>query len=171
MRLTLLSAHYRQPLNWTADSINQNNSMLERLYRTMKDLNDIEIFDNEKFIPKNIMMALCDDLNTPKVLAELNSLANRASHASASEKKKIKSGMLATGELIGILQESPEKWLGYGHSETLDSKTIDSLIKNRNEARRNKNFALADSIRDELKNKAIEIEDTNNGTIWRSIKK
>ena len=169
LRLTLLSAHYRQPLNWTVGSINQNNAMLERLYRVIKELNKIEIDSELNSIPDNIMESLCDDLNTPKVLAELNLLANNISAASANEKKKIKEKILATGKLIGILQYDPEKWLGYGHSQTLDSKNIENLIKKRNEARRNKNFALADSIRNELKTNKIEIEDTKDGTIWRSI--
>ncbi len=169
LRLTLLSAHYRQPLNWTVDSINQNSAMLERLYRVVKELNKIEIDSELNTVPDNIMEALCDDLNTPKVLAELNLLANNISAASVNEKKKIKEKILATGKLIGILQDDPEKWLGYGHSQTLDSKTIENLIKKRNEARRNKNFTLADSIRDELKNKKIEIEDTKDGTVWRSV--
>ena len=169
LRLTLLSAHYRQPLNWTVDSINQNSAMLERLYRVVKELNKIEIDSESNSVPDNIMEALCDDLNTPKVLAELNLLTNSISAASGNEKKKIKEKILATGKLIGILQDDPEKWLGYGHSESFDSKTIENLIKKRNEARRNKNFALADSIRNELKTKKIEIEDTKDGTIWRSI--
>ena len=171
LRLTLLSAHYRQPLNWTVDSINQNNAMLEKLYRCVKELTKIEI-DSEAFsVPDNIMEALCNDLNTPKALAELNLLANNVSAVSANEKKNIKGKILAPGKLIGILQDDPEKWLGYGHSKSLDSKTIENLIKKRNEARRNKNFALADSIRNELKTKKIEIEDTIDGTIWRSIEK
>ncbi len=169
LRLTLLSAHYRQPLNWTVNSINQNNAMLERLYRGVKELNKIEAGSEECGVPDNIMEALCDDLNTPKALAELNLLVNSISTVSADEKKKIKGKILATGKLIGILQEDPDKWLGYGYSESLDNKAIDNLIKKRNEARRNKNFALADTIRDELKNKKIEIEDTKDGTIWRSI--
>ena len=169
LRLTLLSAHYRQPLNWTVNSINQNNAMLERLYRGVKELNKIEDGSEEYGVPDNIMEALCDDLNTPKALAELNLLANSISTVGADEKKKIKGKILATGKLIGILQEDPDKWLGYGYSESLDNKAIENLIKKRNEARRNKNFALADSIRDELKNKKIEIEDTKDGTIWRSI--
>ena len=169
LRLTLLSAHYRQPLNWTINSINQNSAMLERLYRGVKELNKIEADSEEYGVPDNIMEALCDDLNTPKALAELNLLVNSISTVSADEKKKIKGKILATGKLIGILQEDPDKWLGYGYSESLDKKTIENLIKKRNEARRNKNFALADTIRDELKNKKIEIEDTKDGTIWRSI--
>ena len=169
LRLTLLSAHYRQPLNWTINSINQNSAMLERLYRGVKELNKIEADSEEYGVPDNIMEALCDDLNTPKALAELNLLVNSISTVSADEKKKIKGKILATGKLIGILQEDPDKWLGYGYSESLDNKTIENLIKKRNEARRNKNFTLADTIRDELKNKKIEIEDTKDGTIWRSI--
>jgi len=169
LRLTLLSAHYRQPLNWTINSINQNSAMLERLYRGVKELNKIEADSEEYGVPDNIMEALCDDLNTPKALAELNLLVNSISTVSADEKKKIKGKILATGKLIGILQEDPDKWLGYGYSESLDKKTIENLIKKRNEARRNKNFTLADSIRDELKNKKIEIEDTKDGTVWRSI--
>ena len=169
LRLTLLSAHYRQPLNWTINSINQNSAMLERLYRGVKELNKIEADSEEYGVPDNIMEALCDDLNTPKALAELNLLVNSISAVSADEKKKIKGKILATGKLIGILQEDPDKWLGYGYSESLDKKTIENLIKKRNEARRNKNFTLADTIRDELKNKKIEIEDTKDGTIWRSI--
>ena len=169
LRLTLLSAHYRQPLNWTANSINQHSTMLDHLYRALKDLDKIEIDNKASDVPNNIMQALCDDLNTPKALAELNSLANNISAADLSEKKKIKEEILATGKLLGILQENPDMWLGYGRSKSLDSKTIGDLINNRNEARRDKNFTLADSIRDKLKNKGIVIEDTKDGTIWRSI--
>ena len=129
LRLTLLSAHYRQPLNWTVNSINQNNAMLERLYRGVKELNKIEAGSEDYGVPDNIMEALCDDLNTPKALAELNLLVNSISTVSADEKKKIKGKILATGKLIGILREDPDKWLGYGYSESLDNKTIENLIK------------------------------------------
>ena len=167
LRLTLLSSHYRQPLNWTTDSILQNKHMLNRLYRGLKDLNNIKIENTDLKVPKNIMKALCDDLNTPKAISELNLLANKISSSDEYDKKRIKGEMLATGKLIGILQNNPEKWLGYGHSENLDAKAIDNLIKERNEARRGKNFALADKIREQLKNSGIEIEDTKDGTIWR----
>tara|TARA_B100001123_G_scaffold441546_1_gene582979 strand:- start:1933 stop:3321 length:1389 start_codon:yes stop_codon:yes gene_type:complete len=170
LRLTLLSSHYRQPLNWTVDSINQNKIMLDRLYRSLKEVNSIEISSEDIVVPEEIMSVLCDDLNTPKALAELNLLANNISNADLKNKKKIKGKIIASGKLIGILKDTPEKWLGYGHSKTLDNKTIDDLIKKRNEARRNKNFDLADEIRDKLKSKGIEIEDNLDGTIWRSNK-
>tara|TARA_Y100000590_G_scaffold305732_1_gene344863 strand:+ start:154 stop:1542 length:1389 start_codon:yes stop_codon:yes gene_type:complete len=168
LRLTLLSSHYRQPLNWTLDSINQNNSMLNRIYRELKKLKNIEVDKQDYKVPQNIMSALCDDLNTPKVFAELNVLVNKINSSKIHDLKKIKAEILATGKLIGILQEDPEKWLGYGRTQNLDNKSIEDLIKNRNEARRNKNFVLADAIREELNSKGIEIEDTENGTVWRS---
>ena len=67
-----------------------------------------------------------------------------------------------------FLQEKPDSWLGYGHSINIDEDTIEKLIKNRNEARRNKKFKMADNIRDQLRENGIEIEDTPDGTIWRS---
>ena len=68
-----------------------------------------------------------------------------------------------------MLKENPDKWLGYGKSENLDKTMIERLITDRNEARRNKNFDMADKIRNELIKTGIEIEDTSNGTIWRKI--
>ena len=84
-------------------------------------------------------------------------------------KGKIKYNLLEVGKIIGILQHNPDKWLGYGKSANLDESTIERLIKERNEARGNKNFEVADQIRDELKEKGIEIEDTKKGTIWKSV--
>ena len=66
-------------------------------------------------------------------------------------------------------EENPNKWLGYGKAGNIEETDIERLIKKRNEARGNKNFDMADQIRDELKNKGIEIEDTANGTIWRNV--
>jgi len=97
-------------------------------------------------------------------------MVNKLSGASLDEQKKLKEGILASGKVIGILQNNPEKWLRYGIAESLDNQSIKKLIKDRNEARRKKDFALADKIRNELKNKGIEIEDTKEGTLWRSIK-
>jgi len=170
LRLTLLSAHYRQPLNWTINSIEQTKAMLSGLYRELLKLRDIKIDKNDTSIPSSIMEALCDDLNTPKAIAELNNLASKISQANKYEKIKIKSGILNAGKLIGILENDPEKWLGYGNSKNLDNQKIEILIKSRNEARREKNFDLADKIRQDLNDKGIEIEDTDKGTVWRNIK-
>ena len=168
LRMTLLSAHYRQPLNWTKGIIKQNSTMLDRLYRTLKDLEHIDAYTNNHALPQNILEGFYDDLNTPKVIAELNILTNKVSKADKEEKSLIKYCLLETGKVLGILQQDPREWLGYGQSKNLDEVTIENLIKERNEARRKKNFEMADSIRKKLKESGIEIEDTSNGTTWRS---
>ena len=169
LRLTLLSAHYRQPLNWNRDIIKQNSAMLDRLYRSLKDLEKIDAYKDNNKIDESIIRGLYDDLNTPKVIAELNILNNKISNADEKAKGKIKYNLLEIGKLFGILQENPNKWLGYGKAGNIEETDIERLIKKRNEARGNKNFDMADQIRDELKNKGIEIEDTANGTIWRNV--
>ena len=168
LRMTLLSAHYRQPLNWTKEVIKQNSTMLDRLYRTLKDLEHIDAYTNNHALPQNILEGFYDDLNTPKVIAELNILTNKVTKVDEEEKSLIKYCLLETGKVLGILQQDPGEWLGYGRSKNLDEATIENLIKDRNEARRNKNFEMADSIRKKLKESGIEIEDKSDGTIWRS---
>jgi len=169
LRLTLVSAHYRQPLNWTRNIIKQNSTMLDRFYRNLRELENIDAYKDNDQIEDAIIEGLYDDLNTPKVIAELNVLSNQISSADKKIRGRIKYNLLEVGKIIGILQNSPDKWLGYGKSAKLDGTTIERLIKERNEARCNKNFDLADKIRDELKEKGIEIEDTKKGTVWKSV--
>ena len=168
LRITLLSAHYRQPLNWTKEIIKQNSTMLDRLYRVLKELENVDAYRMPNVISENIVEGLYDDLNTPKVIAELNILSSQTINADKKEKEKIKYNLLEVGKILGILQQNPDKWLGYGKSKNLDESMIEGLIKDRNEARRNKNFDMADNIRDQLKEQGIEIEDKPDGTIWRS---
>ena len=165
LRLTLLSAHYRQPLNWTKEIIDQNSKMLDRFYRSLKELQDVEI--SSDLVSEDIMESLLDDLNTPKVLAKLNTLSNTLSSAGTDEKRNIKNNLIATGKILGVMQEDPNIWLGYNQTANPEKEEIEGLINQRNEARRSKDFKLADQIRDKLKSKGIEIEDTKNGTIWR----
>ena len=165
LRLTLLSAHYRQPLNWTKEIIDQNSKMLDRFYRSLKELQDVEI--SSDLVSEDIMESLLDDLNTPKVLAKLNTLSNTLSSADTDEKRNIKNNLIAIGKILGVMQEDPNMWLGYNQTANPEKEEIEGLINQRNEARRSKDFKLADQIRDKLKSKGIEIEDTKNGTIWR----
>ena len=165
LRLTLLSAHYRQPLNWTKEIIDQNSKMLDRFYRSLKELQDVEI--SSDLVSEDIMESLLDDLNTPKVLAKLNTLSNTLSSAGTDEKRNIKNNLITTGKILGVMQEDPNIWLGYNQTANPEKEEIEGLINQRNEARRSKDFKLADQIRDKLKSKGIEIEDTKNGTIWR----
>ena len=171
LRLALLSTHYRQPLNWTNNAIGQARKTLDRLYRSLKELENIKTEEEQVFKPSSkILEALCDDLNTPKVIVGLNALADQAFKADSNEKKEIKNELLATGSLLGILQKNPDVWLGYGQTQNIDSQIIEKLINERKKARGDKDFKQADSIREKLKNMGIEIEDKKNKTIWRNIK-
>ena len=172
LRLALLSGHYRQSINWTNETINQSKNTLDKFYRILNKVLDIKVNDNDvSKCPKNVLEALCDDLNTSKALAEVNNIAKKLSLAeNLDEKIKYKTRLLASANVLGILQHSPKKWLGIGQiQDNLDSTHIEDLINQRNTARKNKDFKTADEIRDKLTELGIEIEDTPNGTIWRSI--
>ena len=119
-----------------------------------------------------VIESLCDDLNTSMALAEINNLANQLSKAD-SEKDEIdlKSRLMSSANLLGILQQNPEEWLGYSKVDnSVEQNKIQELIDKRNIARSSKDFGLADQIRSQLNEMNIEIEDTPDGTIWK-IKK
>ena len=167
LRLTLLSTHYRQPLNWNSSVIKQSKNILDRIYRI---LNKSKVSVNSNVEPSSkIVDALCDDLNTSIAIAEINRLANQLSKATTEKDEiTIKSTLLSSAKLLGILTQNPEDWLGYSRQdESIDHKKIDELVIKRNEARSNKDFELADKIRDQLNKMNIEIEDTPDGTVWK----
>ena len=171
LRLALLSGHYRQPLNWTDETIEHSKSILDRLYRVLKKVEDISVnLDKIDSSTSRVLDVLCDDLNTSKALAEINEIAKNLSKADSDELKiKYKAELLFSANLMGILYDSPDNWLGIGKTQDdVDSEKIESLINERNEARSSKNFQKADEIRSELNDMGIEIEDTSDGTIWRS---
>ena len=116
-----------------------------------------------KLVPRQALAYLPAVFSAKRMTSIISFLADK------KMKGKIKYNLLELGKIIGILQNNPDKWLGYGKSANLDETTIERLIKERNEARGSKNFDVADQIRDELKEKGIEIEDTKKGTIWKSI--
>ena len=170
LRMTLLSSHYRQPLNWTDETIEQSRSNLDRLYRVLKGVNDIDISDiNLESPPQSVVDALSDDLNTSMALAEINQIATSLTKANNSRDKKIlKASLLSSGNLFGIFQNNPDSWLGYNSLESdIDSVKIEPLLEERNQARKDKDFNRADEIRSIISDMGIEIEDTPDGSIWR----
>ena len=169
LRFALMSGHYRQSLNWTDKSIEQAYSTLNRIYRILKKVEDVKIDKNNvNLLPDSVLNCLCDDLNTPEALAKLNEIVNKLSKAKKDgEKKQLKEQVIATASILGILNESPDSWLGIGKSSDSNEDEINQLIEDRNEARKLKDFNKADEIRDKLTNMGIDIEDTPDGTIWR----
>ena len=174
LRLALLSAHYRQPLNLTEDVLAQSQATLNRFYRNLNKNESIESYpDFLEFLPNSFLDSVCDDLNTSKAIASLNEISKKLSSSSNSEnKKKFKTQLLACGYILGILQEKPKQWLGINEgSNSADSQAIEQLVLNRDAARKNKNFEEADQIRNTLLDMGIEIEDAPSGTTWRKVKK
>ena len=168
LRLTLLSAHYRQPLDWTEDSILQSKKMLDRIYQSLREVVDIDITDiDAPALPDDFIETLCDDLNTPKAIAVLFALAKNLVETRSPQQK---AQFFAAAKLFGIAQQNPDKWLGYGVSDdSVDTDHIESLLQQRKDARTNKDYARSDEIRDELLAIGIAIEDTVNGTIWKKL--
>ena len=160
LRLTLLSAQYRQPLDWTEDAIHQSKKLLDKLYVILHEVGgDVSRQD----VPETVLSALRDDLNTPRALAEINTLLKNG-----TDKSVLAGQILAIGEVLGILQEDPAAWLGYtkeGGDE--DAAKIEGLLEERNAARAAKDFARSDEIRDQLKEMGVVIEDTPEGAKWR----
>lgn len=168
IRLALLSAHYRQPLDWSDDVIASARKMLDRLYGSLRG---IEVSDSARVnaLPdSSVVAAIEDDLNSPKALAELFSLArqlNKTKHD--DERRELAAVLLASCDLLGIAQGDVEAWFSGGAASELSPDAIDALIEKRNAARENKDFATADEVRDELASAGITIEDGPSGTRWR----
>jgi cysteinyl-tRNA synthetase len=172
LRFVLLSAHYRQPLDWSATALEQAHRTLDRMYSILRDA-------DKRFGPFNaaasdtlpVCDALDDDLNTPVALAELSRVSKALANAdNSAAAQTLAAELLASGRLLGVLQSDPSAWLEGAAGNTADGdneQAIQALIDARNEARRSRDFQQADSIRDQLTGMGITLEDGANGTRWR----
>ncbi len=164
IRLVLLSAHYRQPLDWGEAGMREAKAQLDRLYRALDGLKDVTAADVAA--PAAFIEALSDDLNTPKALAELHALANAANKAGdAAERARLKGELLAAGWLLGLLQQEPAAWLQGGDAG--EAAEIEAAIAARKAARAAKDWAMSDRIRDEWAARGILLEDKAGETTWR----
>ncbi len=168
IRLALLGAHYRQPLDWSEETINASKRMLDRLYGAVRGIDVPEALRAEAEPPVALIAALEDDINTPKAMAEFFALAKTLNKSTdADEKRHLAAIMLAAGNLMGLLQSDPDDWFEGQLDGELSADDIDKLIEKRNTARAAKDFATADAVRDQLAEAGIRIEDAAGGTSWR----
>lgn len=166
LRHALLSAHYRQPLDWSSALIEQSIRTLDRLYGTLRDLAGI---DAEPKIPAGVEAALDDDLNTPAALAELARIAAQARKAETPAiRAQWKAQLLGAGAALGLLRQDPASWFARGEANgDLEQTRIQALIDARNAARQARDFARADAIRAQLAADGIVLEDTAAGVRWK----
>jgi cysteinyl-tRNA synthetase len=171
IRLALLNAHYRQPLDWSDESLGSARRMLDRLYGAVRGITVSASVRSAAEVPAALLAALEDDLNTPKALAVMFELArelNKTDEPAARE--RLAAELLAAGDLMGLLQQDPEEWFAGAASDSdLDAEAIEALLTARATARAERNFAEADRIRDELAERGVAIEDGPDGTLWRRI--
>jgi cysteinyl-tRNA synthetase len=149
LRLALLSAHYRQPLDFSGALLDQARAMLDRFYRALHD----DPGAPDAPAPAEFFDALCDDLNTPKALAVLSGLKGGA--------------LRSAGRMLGILNADPAVWLGFGGAPGEDGAAIDALVQERQAAKKARDFARADEIRAQLTAMGVTVEDTPQGPKWR----
>ena len=155
LRFALLSAHYRSPLNFAKELLDNAQATLDGFY----------LASDAHLSP--VFSALLDDLNTPEAIAELHQLAKALNKASENEKAAAKAALLAGGAVLGILSEDPVAWLSKSDPDGLTAEVIDQMLIDRAEAKANRDFSRADAIRDELNGAGIIIEDNASGATWR----
>ena len=162
IRLSLLSSHYRQALDWNDNVIHQAKKLLDKLYKILADIEDVEVSKiNDSSL--EFISPLLDDLNTPGLLANLNKMIKDFRSISNEDLPKFKSKMLLATNLMGICQENYLDWFSH-NDKNLDTNKVTSLISERLNAKKDKDFEKADKIRQKLLDMGVEIKDTESGT-------
>lgn len=168
VRLALIKARYREPLNWDDNLVAQAKSQLDRLYGALQRVEDAGT-DCAPRASSAFQAAMDDDLNTALAISVLMESATRANTADTeADKAAAKSELLGGGAELGILQQSPAAWFAGDPGGDIDVEKVNALVAEREQARAEKNWARADEIRDELAAMRIQIQDGPNGTEWRT---
>ncbi len=158
LRLALLSAHYKQPLDWNDKLLDDCQNTINKWYNSYLDI------ENNSEVSDEILQPLYDDLNTPGYIANLHQLYDKAQKGNDEDK----SLFVSACQFVGLLNESKENWLKFKIRKALISeKEILQKIQERNKARENKNYEEADKIRKELLDKGVLIEDKDGKTTWK----
>ena len=162
IRLALISAHYRQPLKWSDELIDQSKKTLRNMYSFLEEFEDDDLIESGP--DKKFLEALSDDLNTPKAISIIHSMFKELKKS--PKDINLRSSFIKSANFLGLLQSKPSEW-GFKSNENIDKKMVNDLIERRNQARKDKNFEESDHIREQLLSMGIIIEDNEDGTVWR----
>ncbi len=172
IRFFILSSHYRSPLHYSLDNLDEARASLKSLYTSLRAIKTNDKINEDYLVRFNEVMD--DDFNTPKSIALLHELArkiNRNRENNLPGAQVLASTLKTLSDTLGLLQESPEDFLQHGaaggSSSSLTDNEIQSLISQREQARTNKNFTESDRIRNLLANEGISLEDSVEGTFWQ----
>ncbi len=173
VRFFLTTGHYRSQLNYSADNLNQARASLERIYTALRGIDTATDFvlDKDCDFVRQFCQAMDDDFNTPQAIAVLFELAKELNLVKIQDKGKAKQlagTLVSLGAVIGLLQLAPDTFL-QGKHDTEEVVFIEQLILQRNQARADKNWVLADEARDKLNALSIVVEDSEGKTTWRKI--
>jgi len=158
LRLALMSAHYKQPLDWNDKLLEDSKSTIEKWYQMFVSIK------NKIKIPETMLLPLYDDLNTPGYIGNLHKLFDKANSGNSKDKEIFVSAC----NFVGLLNETREQWLEFKKTRSsISENEILSKINLRNKARESKDYSFADKIRKELLDKGVLIEDKNGKTIWK----
>lgn len=164
LRFALLSAQYRQPLEWTDDLIEQSKKQLDRFYRLLAEAAP----DDKIEPPDSVVIALEDDMNTPEAIAGLHELRDIAMQMEGEPRRRAAARLKAAGLLMGLFASDPADWFkGTSAADALSADAIEEMLAQRAAARKAKDFKTSDKIRDDLAARGIFIEDGPNGATWR----
>ena len=158
LRLALMSAHYKQPLDWNDKLLEDSKSTIDKWYQMFVSIK------NKIKIPETMLLPLYDDLNTPGYIGNLHKLFDKANSGNSKDKEIFVSAC----NFVGLLNETREQWLEFKKTRSsISENEILSKINLRNKARESKDYGFADKIRKELLDKGVLIEDKNGKTIWK----
>ena len=158
LKLALMSAHYKQPLDWNEKLLEDCKNTIDKWYEVYKVVKDKSVLNED------ILSPLYDDLNTPGYIANLHKLYDKALKGNDADKNLFVSAC----NFIGILNKTKEKWLEFKKKKlSITEADILKKIELRNKAREDKDYKQADLIRDELLDKGVLIEDKDGKTVWK----
>ena len=162
IRYALMSAHYRQPLDWTSATPRAARASLDRLYGALRDQPPAEPRADDM---APVLSALDDDLNTPAAMAALHMLAGKVyADADAQRRAQRAASLRTAGAFLGLLQEDADAW---AQSGAVDVAQIEALVAQRSQARTEKDWARADRLRTALLELGVEVEDAGQKSHWR----